>query len=146
MIKPHRGRHRTRQQTPEQEQCHLRQLQSQSQRWRLHNSQLMVVIAVILALFQIQMGMSRVLMSLNRICSSPYDATSSPASVVPLPLLQLFPGCLPGNQLVILCWQATMCFIPRLNEVSVKVIGAALSPVFHCNFIPAILACHEFEA
>lgn len=87
MIKPHRGRHRNRRNDPhevtmvtreEEEEKEEQGLDSQKQqqryypasRRRLHNSQLMVVITVILALFQIQMGMSRVLMSLNRKCIS----------------------------------------------------------------------------
>lgn len=93
MIKPHRGRHRNKRIDPhevaaavvtrtgyeeggEEEDLEGRDSQKQQQRYypasrrRLHNSQLMVVITVILALFQIQMGMSRVLMSLNRKCIS----------------------------------------------------------------------------
>lgn len=124
MIKPHRGRHRNRRNDPhevtmvtreeEEEEEEEQGLDSQKQqqryypasRRRLHNSQLMVVITVILALFQIQMGMSRVLMSLNRKCiSCPCSPLNLPTPIV---LLLLF-----VRQSVS---HPTMCFSEGMRE------------------------------
>lgn len=174
MIKPHRGRHRNKRIDPhevaaalvirtgyeeggEEEDLEGRDSQKQQQRYypasrrRLHNSQLMVVITVILALFQIQMGMSRVLMSLNRKCiscpcpvlySSPQVSCTHCSLAVCLPVSQSanrqcvsLPGEGEGEEK-----RDLMKFPEKLSELQCRPY------VFYCNSIPVILTCHERES